>query len=408
MRTRHLLFAAACATAAADPRYQRDPRCPPAAAADPPTQLRFAATRVFYSTPLPANATLADCGYACCGDWSCVAFALEAAGAEGPLAGLWTNHDSLRNESQLTLEQRGVALHATSLDPAKAGWTAADGLLAADGQTLFLSFDGSARNNRSGSVSGGGSVITLERLPFDPPGFTQVFTLVSRANATSAPLCHFMDEVPPLQARSPASALASGVRAALPPAFPPPFPQSTFMAATVNSTALLGLMGDEFPTTWASDGLQYTGAGDNAQPGLPPSPPTPYIWSPASFFIVNASSPLDAAYPSQAFALQGGNFPLSEMDMALKLCPPWKKGIANIKSSGVIEFGGTMFWAVSCFNYGGALRCGALRARAGEYAQRALTPPPPHTHPFPAFQTTPPLTASATAPRGLPPPPTWA
>ena len=33
-------------------------------------------------------------------------------------------------------------------------------------------------------------------------------------------------------------------------------------------------------------------------------------------------------------------------------CPSWNRGIPNLKSSGVLSLDGTLYWAVSCFNYG--------------------------------------------------------
>jgi hypothetical protein len=334
--------------ASADPRHFFDPRCPPAAVPDPIGSVRWAPSRVFKTVTLNATATLADCATACCGDWSCIAYALDLP-ATGPLTGTWLNNDSLRGESLLTLaETADEALTATSLDPTHAFWHSAEGRVAADQRTLFLVFDGDPRNNRTGNVSANGTTITLSRVSFDPPGFSQVFTLVN--TSTAGPTCTFMDERAPLSPRPAGSGMVTGSRAALPPPSPPPYATSTFIAAEVNATALLGVDGDEFPSTWASDGFTYSGAGDNTQPSS--SIPQRYS-SPASFFKVSVASPLDPAYPGSAFALQGEPFPLSDTDLARALCPPWSQsGIANIKSSGVLDLKGTMLWAVSCFNYG--------------------------------------------------------
>jgi hypothetical protein len=343
-----LPLALTLASATADPRHFFDPRCPPAALPDGPDQVRFLPSRVFLTQALPANATLLTCATACCGDWSCIAYAFQPPQAAGPLSGTYTNHDSLRGTSLLSLQQSGPLLSATSMDPARAFWTHAEGLLAPDGVHLFLVFDGEARNNRTGALSADRSAITLERLPMDPANFTQVFTLVAHSNST-APSCAFMDELPPLAPRGEGVTLQTGSRALLPPPHPPPYPASTYIAATVSATALLGMNGDEFPTTWASNGDQLTGAGDNIQPsaGIPQR-----FSSPASFFRLTAASPLDAAFPSAAFALQGGAFPLSNTSLAKGLCRGWGGGLANIKSSGVIETGGSTFWAVACFDYG--------------------------------------------------------
>jgi hypothetical protein len=332
----------------ADPRHFFDPRCPPAAVPDPIGSVRWAASRAFKTVTLNASATLADCATLCCGDWSCIAYALDAP-ASGPLTGTWLNRDSLRGESLLTLAETGDALAATSLDPAHAYWHSASGLVAADGRSLFLVFDGNPDNNRTGNVSADGTSIALSRVSFDPPGFTQVFTMVNQS-APAGPSCIFMDERAPLLPRPAGSAMLTGSRAALPPSTPPPYAPSTFIVASVNATALLGVDGDEFPSTWASDGFTYAGAGDNTQPstGLPGQ----HYASPASFFRVSAASPLDPAYPNSAFALQGGPFPLADTDFARAICPAWNGRLANIKSSGVLEVDGTMLWAVSCFNYG--------------------------------------------------------
>jgi hypothetical protein len=332
----------------ADPRHFFDKRCPPAAIPDPVGSVRWAPSRVYKTFPLNGtNGTLADCAYACCGDWSCIAFAVDAP-ASGPLTGTWLNKDSLRGASLLTLAEAGAALTATSLDPAKAFWRYAAGRVGADGRTLYLVFDGDSANNRSGNVSSDGTTITLSRVAFDPPGFTQVFTLVNRS-AGGPPTCIFMDERAPLSPRPAGSAMMTGSRAALEPPFPPPYAPSAFIAARVDPTALMGVDGDEFPSTWASDGFTYSGAGDNTQPS--PSMPLHYN-SPASFFKVTAASPTDPAYPNAAFSLRGAPYPLSDTVFAKGLCPSWGHGLANIKSSGVIEWGGNMFWAVSCFNYG--------------------------------------------------------
>ena len=340
------LLALLALTARGDPRHFFDPRCPPSALPDPVGSIRWAPGRVYKSFPLnSSNATLAACATACCGDWSCIAYAVDVP-ASGPLTGTWLNHDSLRGASLLTLAESGGALTATSLDPGRAFWRAAAGRVAADGRTLFLVFDGDARNNRTGNVSADGATIALSRVSFDPANFSQVFTLV---NKSLGPTCTFMDERAPLSPRPAGSGMVTGSRAVLAPPSPPPYAPSAFIAGAVDPAALFGVDGDEFPSTWATDGFTYTGAGDNTQPS--PSIPQRYN-SPASFFRVAAASPEDPAFPSAAFSLQGGPFPLSDTDFARALCPPWGHGVANIKSSGVLEFNGTLLWAVSCFNYG--------------------------------------------------------
>ena len=349
-----LLLAAAAAppTAAEDPRYQRDARCPPAVTLDAPGSLRQCRSCGYLTVSLPATATAADCAYACCGDWSCQTFTFTPpsaspapANASSPLTGAWANHDSLRGVSGVSLvENTDGSITGQSLDPAVAFWSTCAGRRVGPAG-LFLVFDGHASNNRSGVISPDGTEIFLERLSFDPPGFTQNFTRSSGpANAT----CVFQDDIPPLQPAPAGSEAVSGLRAFL-PGQAPPFAASTFFAsATLNSTVLIGADGDEFPATWASDGNLYSGAGDNSQPSRGISG----RWnSPASMFRVTGL-PTDDTYPLQAFAAMGSPFAPANSSFALANCPSWGRGLANIKSSGALFVNGTLYWAVSCFNYG--------------------------------------------------------
>ena len=50
------------------------------------------------------------------------------------------------------------------------------------------------------------------------------------------------------------------------PAIPTPYPASPGLKARVEPLQYDGIDGDEFPTTWAGDDSQYSGAGDNQQP----------------------------------------------------------------------------------------------------------------------------------------------
>lgn len=325
-----------------DPRHEFDPRCPPAVSVDAPGIARPCARCEYLTTTLLPGATVSDCATACCGDWSCLSFRFTPGAPDDSFSGVWANHDSLRGVSNLTLTAHGATLNAVSANPAKAFWRRATGARA--GTRLYLCFDcdgGDARNNRTGVVAADGQSITLERLPFDPAGFTQVFVRLGPA----PPTCVFMDDTPP-PANSPAgSADVTGVRAWLPPRNPAPFAQSTFIArAVVNASALYGADGDEFPTTWAGDGNQYSGAGDNTQPS--PGVPEHYN-SPATLFRV--SGPPDAP----AFAVRGDPVAISDAPFAKANCPSWNRGrLANIKSSGVLALSDTLIWAVSCFNYG--------------------------------------------------------
>ena len=345
------LLVTAAATRSADPRHDFDPRCPPAALYDPPNTARECRSCTYLTVPLPSNATAADCARACCGDWSCLSFRFTPATAGGGLSGLWRNADSVRGITNLTLQQGGSALVAASADPAHSGWSRATGAMTSS-RTLFLCFDcadGDAKNNRTGTLSADNSTITLARLSFDPPGFTQVFSLLALGPA--GPACDFLDDVPPARP-APGDTRATGVRAVLPPLVPPPYNASTLVrGARVNASVVVGLDGDEFPTTWAASGTQLTGAGDNNQYNN--------TWSPATFSAVAGPPPVSGAFAPDAFSLRGDPRAISNGSVAERLCPKWssKWPVANIKSSGVMSLrdetaNGTTIWAVSCFNYG--------------------------------------------------------
>lgn len=62
------------------------------------------------------------------------------------------------------------------------------------------------------------------------------------------------------------SHVTTGVRAKL-PARAPPFARSEVIrSATIQDHMYIAASGDEWPTTWADNGAQYTGAGDNFMP----------------------------------------------------------------------------------------------------------------------------------------------
>ena len=343
----------------ADPRHAFDPRCPPAVAFDSGNSRGCSSRCEYQTTPLSGgNATPAGCAAACCGDWSCLSFRFTPATPPASLLNLtggFTNHDSLRGATGLLMLQQGDGtgaggLRCTSADPARSFWTSCEGRRTGPGGALFLVFDGEARNNRTGVASANpdGTVnITLSRLPIDPPGFTQVFAGL----ANSPPTCTFMGDVPPVGSGAPApSGTVTGVRALLPPA-PAPFPLSTYItSAALNRTAWMGVDGDEFPVTWSADGNQYSGAGDNTQPS--PGCNKSYN-SPASVFrVAGPPPPLNPAYPEGAFSLVGDPFAVSNTTFAKERCSAWGHGVGNIKSSGMLEVGGVLYWAVSCFNYG--------------------------------------------------------
>mmetsp|Transcript_24286 Transcript_24286/g.45446 ORF Transcript_24286/g.45446 Transcript_24286/m.45446 type:complete len:471 (-) Transcript_24286:170-1582(-) len=171
------------------------------------------------------------------------------------------------------------------------------------------------------------------------------------------PCCVFRDDIDPLVEIDAGSNVITGTRTKL-SSVSPPYPKSTAIpSAKVGSDYILGVNGDEFPITWAKDGNQYTGAGDNQQPGLPTSP--------ASFFKVEGGptemgcvktspgSPSKDDEPKCSnVTLQGPPIPV-QGDEVLKYCEPWTPHpVPNIKSSAVLSINGTLYWFVSCFNYG--------------------------------------------------------
>eukprot|EP01048_Picozoa_sp_COSAG05_P014278 COSAG05_NODE_1602_length_4434_cov_2.280277_3_plen_206_part_00 len=150
----------------------------------------------------------------------------------------------------------------------------------------------------------------------------------------------------------------------------------------------IGINGDEFPITWDIDGNQYTGAGDNSQRYLPPPNSSS---SPLSFFKLSVGRsrwgvltrrregtnphPSARMLPSKGRSVSvsayitfcGRPVPLLVYERVCVLrfqpvpvngpdakaaCPSWNRGIPNLKSSGVLSLDGTLYWAVSCFNYG--------------------------------------------------------
>jgi hypothetical protein len=271
---RRCLFAAAtfCLSSAQphnadpiDPRHHRDARCPKAVTMDPPSLQRDPASKSSYLyTPMAPSATAEDCAYACCGDWSCEAFAFIKPKAAPPapkpssLSGSWFNHDSLRGVSDITITQAGSVLHATSLQPGKSMWSVAVGILHGNiGWLVFGKDDPTNKNNRTFTVSDDHNTLVLRRLSFDPPHFTQRFTRAAvpfgpyvGGNCTgTSPCCVFKDDLDALVPNKAGSGVVTGRRAKL-PARPPPYPNST---AVLNARLLpkmeIGINGDEFPST---------------------------------------------------------------------------------------------------------------------------------------------------------------
>ncbi len=361
-----------------DPRHHLDARCPRAVTLDPSDKQRDPASSSSYLwSPLPASATVEDCAKACCGDWSCEAFAfykaqnatpaLTPTPAGGSLTGDWIDHDSLRGVSHITLKQSGRHLTAISLQPRASMWGAAAGFVNVAGTGGYLYFGAMeghhdvahVQNNRTFTLSADHNTIFLERLSFDPVGFTQNFTRSAQpfgpgGNCTSATMgcCVFKDDLDALVANPPGSGVLTGRRAKL-PARPPPYPNSTVVKAVVLHPKMeIGINGDEFPITWDEDGNMYTGAGDNSQPGE--------SGSPLSFFRVQGGpTEMGCSYPPthgnqpspncSHIKEMGAHVPVQGPD-ATKACPAWNHGIPNLKSSGVLSLDGVLYWAISCFN----------------------------------------------------------
>jgi hypothetical protein len=296
-----------------DPRHHFDQRCPKGATLDPASKQRDPASSSSYLwNSMPASATVDDCIKACCGDWSCEAFAFYGPKktpapppppADSSLTGDWIDHDSERGDSHITMKQTGLRLEATSLQPHASFWHTASGVVNAAGMGGYLFFGGGSNaenpessnvNNRSFTLSADHSEMYLERLSFDPVGFTQNFTRAAKpfgpgGNCTSTTsCCVFKDDLDQLVPNPSNSGVVTGRRAKL-PARPPPYPNSTAVKAVVLHPKMeIGINGDEFPITWDQDGNQYTGAGDNSQPGE--------SGSPLSFFRV-AGGPTDMVGP---------------------------------------------------------------------------------------------------------------
>lgn len=238
-----LLLACRTVHATIEPRYQRDSRCPAAIKYDAAGSTRLLSGSRYKD--VSGIASVEACGYACCGDWSCLAFVYNA-----------TSHN-----------------------------------------------------------------------------------------------CGFNDDVDAVTAAS--AGLSSGVRGHLPSRDPPGEPSS--WTASLDPEIIIGINGDEFPITWGRDGRQYTGAGDNHQPGEPESP--------LAFFSVDGQpedlnctlEPTHHNQPSpscQHIQRAGAAVPING-SKARKLCPTWEnKPIPNLKSSGVISVDGALYWAISCFDYG--------------------------------------------------------
>eukprot|EP01052_Picozoa_sp_SAG31_P012205 SAG31_NODE_707_length_12684_cov_16.884863_11_plen_521_part_00 len=112
-----------------------------------------------------------------------------------------------------------------------------------------------------------------------------------------------------------------------------------------------GSLGDEFPTTWAHDGMQYSGAGDNdGGGGLSGG-------SPLTLWRIDGRDP-----PNASFYLQGSEKPIVG-SAVMQACPIGKGSAPNLKSQSLLALDSKLYWAVACFDYDDPdLRQGAKRA----------------------------------------------
>ena len=284
-----LLLLAAASAQPFEPRHYYDHRCPAATTLSPTgLVLDPASTSAYMLAPLEANATIQDCANLCCHDWSCEAFAFC--------------------ETSSATKCQGMGGH--------------------EGNPI------------NGSCDLGKPCCVLK-----DDGSDQLI-------------------LPGVEWQG----IQTGHRGML-SAQNPPYPNSTTVRrAQIEQKMYVGVNGDEFPITWGRDGAQYTGAGDNKQQiGHGHS----LASSPLSFFkvvggptemgcTVETPSPNNTqpAPICKNITMQGKSIAV-DSPTASKACPHWRddcgdgKPCPNLKSSGVLALGdGTLYWAVSCFNYG--------------------------------------------------------
>ena len=169
----------------------------------------------------------------------------------------------------------------------------------------------------------------------------------------TTPCCVLLNDMHDPVVRSALPGTQSGVRAKLPARWGADFRRSTLVSnVSFGDKLYIGGrflyakahgnwdLGDEFPTTWADDGYQYSGAGDNQ--GGPQYPGTD---SPLTLWRIAGREPVAAK-----FNLQGSHFPVNS-SAALAACPVHKDGAPNVKSQSMLALGSSLYWAVACFNY---------------------------------------------------------
>lgn len=171
---------------------------------------------------------------------------------------------------------------------------------------------------------------------------------------TGSKTCVLLNYAAPLIESPEHTTTVSAVRAHL-PAKTPPYKNSTAIPPLKDGSGwgvffeqkmYIGIQGDYHPTTWASDGHQYAGTGDNSLDN--PS----HKESPDGFLRISGG-PTDVVNKDTAFLWPSGAEPISG-PVAIDACKmyPQHGGTANTKPSAVLAINETLYWAVSCFNYG--------------------------------------------------------
>jgi hypothetical protein len=240
-----------------------------------------------------------ECAQVCCSDWSCWGFAFYPKGKTGNNSAMWP---------KITLQKRPVR------------------------QVIDCANASQARG-------------------FECRG-DNLSPLGNSCNDPTKPCCALLFDFEDAVVPATVPGVRSGIRGKLPARDPPLGTLKSTVIKNVSFGKMLYIggrsvyprdhasgnwdLGDEFPTTWADDGFQYAGAGDNSASGYPGSD------SPLTMWRINGRDPRTAT-----FALVGNHTPVSIKG----LCPITKSGVPNLKSQSVLAIGNTLYWAVACFDY---------------------------------------------------------
>lgn len=90
-------------------------------------------------------------------------------------SGGWVNNDSAWGPNPVGCTQTGTALYCWPGKPAQAHWATATGVVR-NRSTIEMWFEPNPQNVRVGVVAADNATITFQRLAWDPPHYTQVFT----------------------------------------------------------------------------------------------------------------------------------------------------------------------------------------------------------------------------------------